>query len=74
MRYVAESSIEQSILQALNNLRFGSVEITVHDSKIVQIERREKVRVELESARRGSLADDGTPLHRMKETNRLSDR
>ena len=56
MPYVAESNIEQSILQALKNLRFGSVEITVHDSKIVQIERREKVRVELEPARRGSLA------------------
>lgn len=56
MQYVAESNIEQSILQALKNLRFGSVEITVHDSKIVQIERREKVRVELEPARRGSLA------------------
>ena len=56
MQYVAESNIEQSILQALKNLRFGSVEITVHDSKIVQIERREKVRVEFEPARRGSLA------------------
>ena len=56
MQYVAESNIEKSILQALKNLRFGSVEITVHDSKIVQIERREKVRVEFEPARRGSLA------------------
>jgi hypothetical protein len=56
MQYVAESNVEQSILQALKNLRFGSVEITVHDSKIVQIERREKVRLELEPSRRGSLA------------------
>ena len=47
--------IEQTVLQALKDLRFGSVEITVHDSKIVQIERREKVRVELEPARRASL-------------------
>ena len=49
------SRLEQTILQALKDLRFGSVEITVHDSKIVQIERREKVRVELEPARRASL-------------------
>ena len=49
------SLIEQSILQALKDLRFGSVEIIVHDSKVVQIERREKVRVELESPRRASL-------------------
>ena len=45
----------ETVLQALKDLRFGSVEITVHDSKIVQIERREKVRVELEPARRASL-------------------
>lgn len=38
--------IEQTILQALKDLRFGSVEIIVHDSKVVQIERREKVRVD----------------------------
>ena len=51
-----ESGIEQTILQALKDLRFGSVEIIVHDSKVVQIERREKVRVELESPRRASFA------------------
>ena len=38
--------IEQTIQQALKDLRFGSVEIVVHDSKVVQIERREKMRVE----------------------------
>jgi len=47
--------IEQTTLQALKDLRFGSVEIIVHDSKVVQIERREKVRVELEPSRRASL-------------------
>ena len=47
--------IEKTILQALKDLRFGSVEIIVHDSKVVQIERREKMRVELESLRRASL-------------------
>lgn len=49
--------IEKTILQALKDLRFGSVEIIVHDSKVVQIERREKMRVELESLRRASLVD-----------------
>ena len=56
MRSDDGSKIEQTILQALKDLRFGSVEIIVHDSKVVQIERREKVRVELESSsRRASL-------------------
>ena len=55
MRSDDRYNIEQTILQALKDLRFGSVEIIVHDSKVVQIERREKVRVELESPRRASL-------------------
>lgn len=38
--------VEQAIAQALRELRFGSVEIIVHDSKVVQIERREKMRLE----------------------------
>jgi hypothetical protein len=32
------------ILRAVKSIRFGSVEITIHDSKVVQIERKEKVR------------------------------
>lgn len=39
------------IAQALANLRFGAVEITVHDGRIVQIERREKLRLESPPAR-----------------------
>ena len=34
-----------AVRQALSNLKFGSVEITVHDAKVVQIERKEKVRL-----------------------------
>jgi hypothetical protein len=36
--------IEQAILAAIKSLRYGSVEIIVQDSKVVQIERREKIR------------------------------
>ena len=32
------------ILRSIKNLRFGSIEITIHDSRVVQIERKEKVR------------------------------
>ncbi|MDF2458488.1 MAG: putative small protein [Nitrospira sp.] len=38
--------VELAIQQALRDLHFGSVEITVHDSKVVLIERREKVRLD----------------------------
>lgn len=36
--------IEKKILQAIKGLNYGSVEITIHDSKIVQIERKERFR------------------------------
>jgi hypothetical protein len=36
---------EREIFRALRGLRYGSVEITVHDSQVVQVERREKTRL-----------------------------
>lgn len=38
--------ILQRVAEAIRDLRFGSVEIVVHDGKVVQIERREKLRIE----------------------------
>lgn len=40
-----ERDLEQQILQAIKHVRYGSVEITIHDAKVVQIERKEKIRV-----------------------------
>ncbi len=37
--------LAESILEALRGLRFGSVEIVVHEARVVQIVRTEKVRV-----------------------------
>lgn len=39
-----EAHIQQEILRAVRDVRFGSVEIVIHDSKVVQVERREKIR------------------------------
>ena len=36
--------IEGELMQALSEIRFGSIEIVIQDSRVVQIERREKVR------------------------------
>lgn len=36
--------VVQEILQAIEQLRFGSIEITVHEGRVTQIERREKIR------------------------------
>ncbi|MFM8550901.1 MAG: YezD family protein [Nitrospiraceae bacterium] len=35
----------KTILQALSGIRYGSIEIVVHDSEVVQIERKEKFRL-----------------------------
>lgn len=37
--------IRTTLLEAIKGIRYGSVEIVIHDSKIVQIERKEKVRI-----------------------------
>jgi len=46
-----DRAIEQAILHALKGIRFGSVEIIIHDSKVVQIERKEKTRFDHSSSR-----------------------
>jgi len=42
-----DDGLEQALLEisrSIRNVRFGSVEITIHDSRVVQIERKEKLR------------------------------
>lgn len=38
--------IEREIASALREIRYGSIEIVIQDSRVVQIERREKVRLD----------------------------
>jgi hypothetical protein len=44
-------SVLKQIESALAGLKFGSVEIGVHDGRITQIERREKIRPHQSDAR-----------------------
>jgi hypothetical protein len=39
-------NIEQQILRAVKSIRYGSVEIIIHDSRVVQIDRKEKIRLD----------------------------
>jgi hypothetical protein len=39
-----EPKFASALAAALRGLQFGSIELIVHDSRVVQIERREKVR------------------------------
>ncbi|CAG7628580.1 YezD family protein [Paenibacillus allorhizosphaerae] len=45
------------ILQSVNGLEYGIVQIVVHDGRIVQIERTERKRFEPESATGRSLTE-----------------
>ncbi len=38
------SAIATQISDILQEIRFGSIEITIHEGKVVQIERKEKLR------------------------------
>jgi hypothetical protein len=38
------SEADAEVLHAIRNIRYGSVEVTIHDSRVVQIERKEKRR------------------------------
>ena len=45
-RLDALSEVDAEVIRAIRNIRYGSVEITIHDSRVVQIERKEKRRFE----------------------------
>ncbi len=40
----SNDDITNKILLAIKDIRFGSLEVVIHDSKVVQIERKEKIR------------------------------
>ena len=39
------ADIEQEILRATARIEYGSIELVIHDGKVVQIECREKIRL-----------------------------
>jgi hypothetical protein len=42
---------ESAVNEAIRSLRFGSVVVVVHEGKVTQIEKREKIRPEEKSGR-----------------------
>lgn len=55
MPHKANTTLSQEVLleiiQAVGQIKYGSIEITVHDGRITQLERREKVRFNQDAAR-----------------------
>lgn len=46
---------ERAVVEAIRALRYGSVEIVVHEGRVVQIETREKVRFDEAGRRRPDI-------------------
>ena len=42
--YATLTDVERHILHSLQQIRFGTLEVVIHDSRVVQIEKSEKVR------------------------------
>lgn len=47
-----DPALLKEIVSALQEIHFGSIEIVIHDSRVVQIERKEKIRFDAESSRK----------------------
>ncbi|HKY02040.1 MAG TPA: YezD family protein [Burkholderiales bacterium] len=41
---VPQELVHRQLLNAIAHIRYGSVEVVIHDSRVVQIETREKIR------------------------------
>ena len=46
-------ALQRELGQALRSIRYGTIEIVIHDGRVVQLERREKVRFDTEVRERG---------------------
>lgn len=46
------SEVDARILKAVSEVNYGSVEITIHHGRVVQVERREKIRLSNENAKK----------------------
>jgi hypothetical protein len=45
--------------RALRSIRYGSIELVIHEGRVVQLELREKVRAETEVTQRSEALDRG---------------
>ncbi|MBI1177813.1 DUF2292 domain-containing protein [bacterium] len=46
----AFDSLVEQVCEAVAGIRFGSVELVIHEGRVVQIERRERVRLERQAS------------------------
>lgn len=59
LRSSPRDALVAEILRALDGIRYGAVELVVHDGRVVQIERRERLRIEHSGRDRAPGVRDG---------------
>jgi hypothetical protein len=42
-----QKHIEKHVLDAIRGIKYGAVEVVIHDSRVVQVEKTEKIRFDL---------------------------
>ncbi len=62
------AEVIHEILRAIQELRFGSIEITVHEGRVTQIERREKIRFNTSTEKPGAEKQQTQQHFRNKPT------
>jgi hypothetical protein len=45
-------ALAKELIEALRSIRYGAIELIIHDGRVVQLERREKVRFDIEVTHR----------------------
>jgi hypothetical protein len=49
---VLPPALTRELVEALRSIRYGAIELVIHDGRVVQLERREKVRFDTELTHR----------------------
>jgi len=57
---MTDENLLQTIAKAIRNLRFGTLEIVVHDSKVVRIERHERIRLDMNAEKLQEHSESST--------------
>ena len=68
------SEVLEQIAQAIHSLRYGTVQITVHDDRVVQIEKHERIRLVPATHLTGGRATDVSPTDPAREDHRRQGR
>lgn len=68
-----DATAQRELLRALDGLRYGTVEITVHNAPIVQIGRRDQARFDDATAHQGSHQSSFSRPDREDEKSLITD-